>query len=104
MKIALTPINISKKTYIYSEYDISIIDNHDPKVQLQETIKPLSIFLKEMLRTITVKKINILLTINFVKPMSVDKQTGYFKLKSQRIINEYEIVDVLNEWSFIYNL
>ena len=50
-----------------------------------------------MLRAINGMKIYILLIINFVKPKSGDTQTGYFKFKSQRIINEYEIVDVLNE-------
>ena len=50
-----------------------------------------------MLRKITGMKINTLLTINFVKPISGDTQTGYFKFKSQRIVNEYEIMDVLNE-------
>ena len=92
--ITLKPVNISKNDK-YSEYKISLIHDHDPKIQLKKVTKPLSRFLNEEIRNKHGITVNITLKINFTKPGGDDSQTAYFKSKAQAITHENETIETL---------
>ena len=86
----LTQIEKSKNN-TYSEYEIGIINRHDPKVQLENTIKPLSTFLMSVKHGM---KINLALKITFTKE---DKtQDGFFKSKA-KIIFMNDMIQTLSD-------
>ena len=67
-------IKTSKKN-TYSEYDINIVNKHDPKIQLDETTRTLFKSLTDTIRNIHGITINITLKIKFTKPIAGDTQT-----------------------------
>lgn len=92
--ITLKPLTISKENTC-SEYGIDLINKHDPKIQLNMTAKPLSIFVNETVRNMHGIKVNIAFQINFTKDKT--SQTAYSKSKPKTIIHENETLEVLND-------
>ena len=96
--ITMKPIKASKNN-TYLEYDISIISEYDPKIQLEKTTKALSVILKETTHGI---KVSEALEIDFIKPIDDKIQTAYFKTKAKAITTRDHMVrrvlgDINNE-------
>ena len=87
---------MSSKQKAYESFNVDIIDNKDPQVQLHQSKELTKYFLIGELNKKHGIKINIRLNITFMK--QIEKvNNGFFKSKAREIINENDIETVISE-------
>ena len=87
---------MSSKQKAYESFNVHIINNNDPQVQLHQSKELTKDFLIGELNKNNGIKINIRLNITFMK--QIEKvNNGFFKSKAREIINENDIETVISE-------
>ena len=87
---------MSSTNKAYESFNVDIINNKDPQVQLRQSKELTKDFLLGELNKMHGVKINIRLNITFMK--QIEKvNNGFFKSKAREIINENDIETVISE-------
>ena len=87
---------MSSTNKAYESFDVDIINNKDPQVQLHQSKELTKDFLIGELNKKHGIKINIRLNITFMK--QIEKvNNGFFKSKTREVINENDIETVISE-------
>ena len=95
LKVSITKI-VSSKKKAYESFNVGIINNKDPQVQLHQSNELTKDFLIGELNKKYGIKINIRLNITFMK--QIEKvNIGFFKSNAREIINENDIETVISD-------
>ena len=89
-------VNKALKGYTES-YEVTVIDDKDPLVQLQKTRQKLGFYIKNILESMKGLKFIETLKVTFEKTTGdiIISKTAYFNSKAQTIINQTEIAEAL---------
>ena len=89
-------VNKALKGYTES-YEVAVIDDKDPLVQLQKTRQKLGFYIKNILESMKGLKFIETLKVTFEKTTGdiIISKTAYFNSKAQTIINQTEIAEAL---------